>query len=239
MSNAQVWIPYCGGAPGPAELLARWNADPFLLAALAAAAIWAFRLQPERRPFAIAAVIVAALLFVSPFCALTSALFSARAVHHVALVAGLAPLIALAIDRRAFLSLVPATLTSAAVFWLWHAPAIYAWALSHDPAYWLMQVSLTASAVIFWQAVRQAPPLAAVGVLLVTMVQMGLLGALITFAPEPLYAPHAFGPQLWGFAPLEDQQLAGLIMWAPAAALYLGAALHIAGRWLRAARQAL
>lgn len=233
------WTPYCGAAPGPVELLARWNADPVLLAALAAAAFWAARLPADRRRFGIGAIALATLLFVSPFCALTSALFSARAVHHVALVAGLAPLIALTLRTRTLLPIVPATLAAAAIFWMWHAPAVYGWALSSDPAYWLMQLSLTASAAIFWQAVFRAPPLAGVGALLATMVQMGLLGALITFAPGPLYAPHAFGPQLWGFSPLEDQQLAGLIMWAPAAALYLAAALLIAGSWLRGARQAM
>jgi hypothetical protein len=64
------------------------------------------------------------------------------------------------------------------------------------------------------------------------MVQMGLLGALITFAANPLYAPHFATTLPWGLDPLEDQQLAGLIMWAPAAAIYLAAALFIAGRWL-------
>jgi len=54
---------------------------------------------------------------------------------------------------------------------------------------------------------------------------MGLLGALITFAGAPLYAPHAVSTLAWGLTPLEDQQLAGLIMWAPAAVFYLAAAL--------------
>jgi len=31
---------------------------------------------------------------------------------------------------------------------------------------------------------------------------------------------------------LEDQQLAGLIMWAPGAGVYLAAALALIGRWL-------
>ncbi len=61
---------------------------------------------------------------------------------------------------------------------------------------------------------------------------MGLLGALITFAARPLYAPHFLTTLAWGLEPLEDQQLAGLIMWAPAAGFYLAAALFIAGRWL-------
>jgi putative membrane protein len=64
------------------------------------------------------------------------------------------------------------------------------------------------------------------------MVQMGLLGALLTFAARPLYAPHLASTAAWGFSPLEDQQLAGLVMWAPAAGIYLGAALWLLARWL-------
>ncbi|MFN3387777.1 MAG: cytochrome c oxidase assembly protein, partial [Allosphingosinicella sp.] len=58
-----------------------------------------------------------------------------------------------------------------------------------------------------------------------------LLGALITFSNSALYAPHYLTTAAWGFAPLEDQQVAGLIMWAPAAGLYLAAALLLTGRW--------
>ncbi|MDQ8028281.1 MAG: cytochrome c oxidase assembly protein [Brevundimonas sp.] len=61
---------------------------------------------------------------------------------------------------------------------------------------------------------------------------MGLLGALLTFADDALYAPHLLTTLAWGLTPLEDQQTAGLIMWAPAAALYLAAALIILGRWI-------
>ena len=99
--------------------------------------------------------------------------------------------------------------------------------------YWLRLGSLLGTAVGFWVSVRQAQVTAAVAALLATMVQMGLLGALITFASAPLYAPHLLTTGPWGLSPLEDQQLAGLIMWAPAAAIYLVAALLIAGRWLR------
>ena len=69
---------------------------------------------------------------------------------------------------------------------------------------------------------------------LLSMVQMGLLGALITFAGTSLYAPHFSSTAPWGLSPLEDQQLAGLIMWIPSAGIYLGAALALANRWLRA-----
>jgi putative membrane protein len=96
-----------------------------------------------------------------------------------------------------------------------------------------MQATLLGTAVAFWAAVRRSSVATAVAALLATMVQMGLLGALITFAGKPLYAPHLLSTAAWGLSPLEDQQVAGLIMWAPAAAIYLAAALLIAARWLR------
>jgi putative membrane protein len=48
---------------------------------------------------------------------------------------------------------------------------------------------------------------------------MGLLGALITFAPRPLYPPHFATTYAWGIPPLADQQLGGVIMWIPAGVL--------------------
>ena len=41
------------------------------------------------------------------------------------------------------------------------------------------------------------------------------LGALLTFAPQPLYAPYVAAPRLWGTTAIGDQQLGGLIMWLP------------------------
>lgn len=238
MIEPKIWTPYCGAAPSPGELLARWNFDPLLLAGFAAAGgvyFYYLREPRARHPWFLAAAALLAVLFVSPFCALSSALFSARVVHHVLLTAVAAPLLVLAFSPRIRLpgGLGGWTAGHALIFWLWHAPPVYAWALSSDAAYWLMQASLLLSAAGFWHGVRRAAPLAAVGALLATMVQMGLLGALITFSGAALYAPHFIGPQLWGFSPLEDQQLAGLIMWAPAAGLYLAAAVFVLGRWLR------
>ncbi len=124
------------------------------------------------------------------------------------------------------------TAAQTVVFWAWHAPPLYALALSHDAVYALMQLSLLGVAVGFWSAIRRSSAPAAAAALLATMVQMGLLGALLTFSARALYAPHLISTWAWGFTPLEDQQLGGLIMWAPAAAFYLLAALAILGRWL-------
>ena len=241
-----TWTPYCGAAPSPDDWLGRWNVDPVVLLVGAALAwgIWRLRADPASRPGAAAAALVLyVVLFVSPFCALTSALFSARVAHHVILTAAIAPLLVAAVPAHALHSLLTGplrirgslamwTAAQAIVFWAWHAPPLYAVALSHDAVYWLMQASLLAASVAFWIAVRRAPALAAAAALLATMVQMGLLGALLTYSAGALYAPHLASTSAWGLTPLEDQQLAGLIMWAPAASFYLLAALAIVGRWL-------
>lgn len=239
MGPIPVWTPYCGSAPVPAEIMARWNLDPVLLATLALVTLvygrMARRLPLKKRACFGFAITILAMLFVSPLCALGSALFSVRVVHHVILGAMAAPLLvaALPADRLHMPGSVALwTAAQALIFWLWHAPAAYAWALSSDAAYWLMQISLLASAIGFWAALRRAPAPVAVAALLATTVQMGLLGALITFAAAPLYAPHFLATAAWGYSPLADQQRAGLIMWAPAAGFYLAAALLVAGRWI-------
>ena len=50
-------------------------------------------------------------------------------------------------------------------------------------------------------------------------------GALLTFAGQELYAPHLATTAPFDLSPLEDQQLAVLIMWVPASLPYLAAAL--------------
>jgi putative membrane protein len=229
-----IWTPYCGAAPAPAEILLRWNFDPPLLVifGLAGFLIWS-RSRGRSRWAGLAGLGVLAVVFISPLCALSSALFTARTVHHVLLVAAAAPLLAFALPLASRGGLAVAVLLQAVVFWAWHAPGAYGAALARDGLYWMMQASLLASAVWFWRAVRRATPPAATAALLAAMVSMGLLGAILTFAQQPFYEPHLTSTPAWGLTPLEDQQGAGLIMWAPAAAIYLLAALMAAHRSLK------
>lgn len=204
---------YCGPAPAPEELWLRWNLDPVLLLGLMVLAV-----VLRRSRAGLLAVAVMIVAFVSPLCALSAALFSARVVHHVLLVAVAAPLLALALPGRRLQSATLAFILSTAVLWAWHWPAAYDLALTYVPAYWVMQFSLLATATVFWQAVlrpRQATGHALL-LILAAYMQMGLLGALLTFAPEALYAIHAVAPLAWGFSPLADQQFGGLLMWVPA-----------------------
>lgn len=233
-----IWLPYCGPGALPSELWSRWNQDPVLLvglAALTAGLIIMTRDDPRRRWLGLMAVVTLVIGFVSPLCALSSALFTARTVHHVLLVAAAAPLLAWSLApllRGAHVARIVGVLGFALVFWGWHSPAGYELALSNDAAYWTMQLSLLGTATLFWMSVRVSSAPSAVASLLVTMVQTGLLGALLVFMPQAIYAPHLLTTAAWGLSPLQDQQLAGLIMWAPAAGVYMGAALMILGHWI-------
>jgi len=236
MNAGPIWTPYCGPAPEAGDW--RWNLDPILLGVmLIAAFLVATRLEGRRRMFGLMGMGVLAISFVSPLCALSSALFSARTVHHVLLVGVAAPLLAWATPRRDGGGLILATAVQAVVLWAWHAPGLYSAALSNDALYWVMQSSLLASAVWFWTRVRAASAPAAVVALLAAILAMGLLGAVLTFAGQAVYAPHFYTTLAWGMTPLEDQQAAGLIMWAPASALYLFAALAVLGRMLGPTRE--
>ncbi|WP_279483466.1 cytochrome c oxidase assembly protein [Aureimonas sp. SK2] len=229
--------PYCGSPPVPADLLTAWNLDPALIAVMGlgfAASLVAIHRSgidvARRRAWLISGFLVLALAFLSPLCALSSALFSARVVHHMLLVAVAAPMLAIALPARAPVGagwLGVATLAHILTLWVWHAPQPYAFALSSDLAYWIMEGTLMAAAFAFWRGVlAPCSPMASVLFAhLTVIVQMGLLGALITFAPAPLYAQHFLATTPFGLTALEDQQVAGLVMWVPALVPYLLAAL--------------
>ena len=48
-----------------------------------------------------------------------------------------------------------------------------------------------------------------------------------------LYVAQTVTASAWGLTPLEDQQLAGVIMWVPAGTIYAGAALALTAIWIK------
>ncbi|MFC7705289.1 cytochrome c oxidase assembly protein [Plastorhodobacter daqingensis] len=228
----ETFIAYCGVPPVPQDLLSAWNLDPPLLAALLLCAPLVSRFAANRRA-GWAAWCLAWIIFVSPLCALSSALFSARVLHHVLLIAALAPLLVVAFPRanRWALPTGAVFLVHLLTLWVWHAPGPYGWALSSVAGYWFMQVTLLGSAWALWrEALRPGAAATALALLVGTVAHMGLLGALIVFAPDPVYLAHLATTEPWGLSALADQQLAGLLMWVPAVLPYLALGLRIALR---------
>jgi putative membrane protein len=59
-----------------------------------------------------------------------------------------------------------------------------------------------------------------------------VLGALIAVAPRLLYPIYRDRAAALGWQPLEDQELAGLVMWVPSGVLLLLCALALFAAWL-------
>lgn len=209
------WVgSYCGAAPDAATWLLRWNTDPLVLVMLVAAAAGvAWRLVGARRDTGLAGMAALTIAFVSPICALSVALFSARSLHHLLIVVVAAPLLARALPVRRPLPPGAALALATITLWSWHLPTAYDAALSYKAIYWVMQASLLATAWLYWDAIGRTPAPVALPFVATGGAQMGLLGALLTFAPRPLYTSHLATTAPFGIGPLGDQQLAGLVMW--------------------------
>ncbi|MGD9616544.1 MAG: cytochrome c oxidase assembly protein [Alphaproteobacteria bacterium] len=130
----------------------------------------------------------------------------------------------------------PAAVLHGLALWVWHAPWLFDAALEHEWVHRLEHASFFGTALLFWRAIlgarsghRIGP---ALGASFATLMHGGLLGALITMAPYPLYGWYRGRTELWGMTPLADQQLAGLLMWVPMGVVYFGACLFLASRLL-------
>lgn len=113
----------------------------------------------------------------------------------------------------------------AVVIWFWHSPKFYNLALGSSWWHLMEHVCFALGAGVFWWSVlvgrRTAGALLA---LLITLMHTGMLGAVLTFTQTPLYGDSH---------DLQDQQLAGLIMWVPGGLFYLIAGGWCGLRWLQ------
>jgi putative membrane protein len=241
------FIPYCGLPPVPGGL--SWNFDPILIAALVALGtghLWLMRREDGSRRFmAVAGWTVVAIALVSPLCNLSVALFSARMTQHVVITLIGAPLIAFAMGRPGALrqhlpakaEAMTAPLAFAAFLWLWCGmPGAYNETLRDNGVYWLMHVTLFASALWFWRVLLDGETLQPLGAFLVSLVtgfQMSILGAVLALNDRALFSVHFATAGAWGMTPLEDQQVGGMIMWVPAGILVTGYAIFLFGMALR------
>lgn len=125
------------------------------------------------------------------------------------------------------------------VLWMWHVPAMYDAALQSDVVHHLEHLSFMAASWLFWSWLLQSSVGRAsrggLGVLFVftSVIQSGLLGAILTFAPGTIYEGHLPYTSAWSLTSLEDQQLAGLIMWIPMGLWFTATMVFVFFAWLR------
>jgi len=130
-----------------------------------------------------------------------------------------------------------ATVLHGLTMWIWHAPMLFGAAVEHDWVHALQHLSFFIPALLFWRALLDEPSTSRVAVgaaaAFLTFMHTGLLGGLITMAPEPLYPIYDGRTASWGLTALADQQIAGLFMWVPLGLPYVVAGLFLVSRLVR------
>jgi cytochrome c oxidase assembly factor CtaG len=125
-------------------------------------------------------------------------------------------------------------------FVMWHLPGPYTWALHNEGIHTIEHLSFFITSLAFWTIVIEPSGRRRIGygsaLLFVTTaaVVTGLAGALMILSPRPLYPEDAQVVVSWGLTLLEDQQLAGLLMWIPMDIVYFATAGWLFVVWLRA-----
>ncbi|MBK8020792.1 MAG: cytochrome c oxidase assembly protein [Chloroflexi bacterium] len=136
--------------------------------------------------------------------------------------------------RRAFAVLSAPLLSAivhAGVIWLWHVPALYESAFVNESLHALEHVLFLGTGLLYWHGIvhaRRAQAGLNILSLFAMMMATGLLGAALSLAGSAWYPTHIARAPLWSLTPLQDQQIAGGIMWVPMSTVYLlAAALQI------------
>ncbi len=127
------------------------------------------------------------------------------------------------------------------VLWIWHFPILYELALQNSALHAFEHLCLFGSSALFWWTItrHRSYTRAALGpslfYVLTTAAHMGILGALFSFASAPVYRVYSLSTPIRGWRALEDQQLAGLIMWIVGASAFVLFACVLFVEWLNAA----
>jgi cytochrome c oxidase assembly factor CtaG len=136
-----------------------------------------------------------------------------------------------------------AWLAFSVAFWAWHTPALYDLALRSSLWHHVEHACFGATGMLFWRPVVAPwparpiwPRWAIVAYLLLADAQNTALAAILTFADRVIYPAYEAGPRPWDGAALEDQSVAGVIMWVPGSIVFLIAAACVVLAGLRPRR---
>lgn len=200
------------------------------------------------------------IALISPLDPLSDVLFSAHMAQHEVLMLVSAPLLVLgrtllaflwAFENRERFALSPRTLSvwhaitsplavwvlHALALWVWHVPSLYEAALRDEFVHAVQHLSFFVTASLFWWSLvhgrfGRIGYGMAVFYVFTTAVHSSILGALLTVAPRLWYPIYEARAVRWNLDALEDQQLAGLLMWVPAGVIFLVLGLALFAAWL-------
>lgn len=113
------------------------------------------------------------------------------------------------------------TLLFTAVLLDWHIPTLYDATLTTAPIHIFEHLTFITAGVLFWWPIvdpgrpagaRRIGPFEKISILVVSGIPPTALGLIFAVATRPFYEFYARAPRLWGLTPVNDQQIAGVIM---------------------------
>jgi putative membrane protein len=175
----------------------------------------------------------------SPLAHLDHHLLTAHMVMHLLLMTVAAPLILFGV-RPSLVRWRPQLsfcwLVGALTVLLWHVPAIFELALESHFWHQFEHASFIVAGIVFWWPVIQLHPSPRWSVpvyLFLATLPCDALSAFLVFCGRVVYPPYLSGDhRMFGLSPLEDQALAGALMWVTVTFVYLIPALVLTARLL-------
>lgn len=125
------------------------------------------------------------------------------------------------------------------ILWIWHLPRFYEAALQDYWVHAFQHIGFFVIAFLFWRVlldpISRLRLSTGMGILYLfaTSMHAMLLGVFMTLSPRVWYPSHLLTTERWGVSALEDQQVAGLIMWMPACMIYVIVTGYIFFEWFQ------
>jgi putative membrane protein len=176
----------------------------------------------------------------SPVSHLDHHLLTAHMVQHLLLMLVAAPLVLLGVGSSSRLhwrpNLVVSWLAGSLTVIIWHVPAIFELALRSPFWHAFEHASFFLAGTLFWwpavhsgwEAQSSSLPI----YFFLATLPCDALSAFFAFCGYVVYTPYLSGHRHFGLSPLDDQALAGALMWVVVTFAYLIPALVLTARFL-------
>jgi cytochrome c oxidase assembly factor CtaG len=184
---------------------------------------------------------VAIMAAVAALSHLSGMLFAFHMSQHLLLIALAAPLLVLG-GVRLRVHPVFAWCAFVGLFLFWHWPAAFRWAAMRPATELLELGGILVTAWLFWSVALcdRAMSYGARALFVMTgAIATDLPGVVMLFAPRAVCAMPHENAAAFGLTPLQDQQIAGLLMWVPANLAFFGIATWLFALWIKEPRPSM
>lgn len=188
-----------------------------------------------------------ALVLSPPISVAAERLFAFHMVQHLLLIALAAPLLVVSrvfgkLQGNAFIDAISRPVTAwiafVGIFLFWHWPAAFQWAAEREASRLLEHASILIGALLFWSVALSSKGQkwlsygARALYVMTAAVATDLPGVIMVFSPRAICSMPGENAAAWGLTPLQDQQIAGMLMWVPANLVFFGIATWLFALWI-------